>query len=428
MLQSTKKLLASAGRRRFAFGAGVAMLAAAAGVVLYPNGLFQPTVYSVAHEETQGAEIGGITAAMRHISPPDIIRAVYMTSWVAGTPDWRSQIVRMIEQNELNAVVIDIKDYTGRVAFLVHDSVVAAYGAPEARIPDMAEFIRFLHEKNIYAIGRVSVFQDPYLVGRRPDLAVKRKSDGAVWKDYKGISWLDPASREVWEYHARIAREAERVGFDEINFDYIRFPSDGNMRDIAYDWWDGVRPKALVLKDFFAYLDRELTNLGVPISVDLFGMTTWNYDDLNIGQILEYAAPHFDYIAPMVYPSHYPKTFMGFANPAARPYEIIFAGISRARDRLRMVGEDWHKLRPWLQDFDLGAVYTPEMIRREKQAVYDAGLESWMLWDTANTYTVSALDAERLPHATTTLPKINASTTPFVLLPDEGSATTTPPQ
>lgn len=402
--------------RRHVMFAGMGIAAMAATVVLRPSVVIGPAIYSV---ETSGEAAAIQTTAEQmpfHIATPKIVRAVYMTGWVAGTSKWREQIVEMITQNELNALVIDVKDYSGHISFAVRDPRLVEIGAAENRISDMREFIRTLHEKGIYVIARVSVFQDPYLVAHRPDLAVKRKSDGAVWKDYKGISWLDPASREVWEYHIRIAREAERNGFDEINFDYIRFPSDGNMRDIAYDWWDGVRPKALVLKDFFAYLDSELADLGVPISADLFGMTTWNYDDLNIGQILEYAAPHFDYIAPMVYPSHYPKTFMGFANPAAHPYEIIFSGMERARDRLRMIGEDWRKLRPWLQDFDMGADYTPDMIRREKQAVYDAGLESWMLWDAANTYTIGALDAELLPRATTTIPAL-ATTTPFVPLP-----------
>ncbi|MBI2175358.1 MAG: hypothetical protein HYU35_01335 [Parcubacteria group bacterium] len=329
--------------RRHVMFAGMGVAAMAATALLRPSVVVGPVVYSVEPSSEAAATKAAEEQKPAHIATPAIVRAVYMTSWVAGTPKWREQIVGMITRGELNTLVIDIKDYSGHISFAVNDPKLMEVGAVEERIPDAREFIDMLHEKGIYIIGRVSVFQDPYLVGRRPDLAVKRKSDGAVWKDYKGISWLDPASREVWDYHVRIAREAERVGFDEINFDYIRFPSDGNMRDIAYDWWDGVRPKALVLKDFFAYLDSELSDLGVPISADLFGMTTWNYDDLNIGQILEYAAPHFDFIAPMVYPSHYPKTFMGFANPAAHPYEIIFSGMERARDRLRRsMMRDWN--------------------------------------------------------------------------------------
>ena len=326
-----------------------------------------------------------------HIKTPASVKAIYMTSWVAGTKNWRDGLVKMVNDTELNAIVIDVKDYTGRISFLVSDPVLKEIGAEEERIPDIKDFINELHQKNIYIIARISVFQDPFLVKKRPDLAVKR-GDGGVWKDRKGIPWLDPASREVWDYTIRIAKEAEKVGFDELNFDYVRFPSDGNMRDIKYDFWDEKTPRAEIIRDFFSYLSSGLNPKEVPLSVDLFGLTTWNYDDLNIGQIMEYAEPYFDYISPMVYPSHYPATFNGFKNPAEHPYEIILQAMSRASERLLAASSTPQKLRPWLQDFDLGADYTAEMVRKQKQAVYDAGLTSWMLWDAANEYTRGALD------------------------------------
>ena len=130
----------------------------------------------------------------------------------------------------------------------------------------------------------------------------------------------------------------------------------------------------------------------MPISVDLFGMTTTNSDDLNIGQILEYAAPYVDYIAPMVYPSHYPKTFQGFANPAEHPYEVVKFAMEKGVEKLIAASSTPSKLRPWLQDFDLGATYDASMVRAQIQATYDAGLTSWMLWDAANRYTRDALD------------------------------------
>ncbi len=326
-----------------------------------------------------------------HIPTPKPVKGIYMTSWVAGTKDWRERMVKLIEETELNSIVIDVKDYSGHISFEVSDPVLQEIGAAEKRIPDVVEFVNYLHQKNIYVIARISVFQDVYLVKKRPDLAVKRK-DGAVWKDYKGIAWLNISSKEVWDYTIRVAKEAESVGFDEMNFDYIRYPSDGDMKNIILPYAPGTNTKAESLKAFFAYLSAELSTLKIPISADLFGMTTWNYDDLNIGQVLENTAPYFDYICPMVYPSHYPKTFQGFANPANHPYEIIYSGMKRASDRLIAATSSPSKLRPWLQDFDLGATYTAEMIRKEKQAVYDAGLDSWMLWDAANTYTRGALD------------------------------------
>lgn len=332
-----------------------------------------------------------VTQPPAHLKTPEYVRSIYMTSWVAGTKDWRESLVSLIEKTELNAVVIDVKDYTGRISFEVSDPVLDKIGAEEKRIPDIREFLSSLHQKNIYVIARISAFQDPFLIKKRPDLAVKTKS-GAIWKDYKGIGWADPSSREVWDYIVRIAKESEQVGFDELNFDYMRFPSDGNMKDISYSFWDGVIPKAVVMRNFFEYLSGELKNSGVPLSVDFFGMTTWNDDDLNIGQIIGYAAPYFDYIAPMVYPSHYPKNFQGFANPADHPYEIIYSAMVRGGEKLIAASSTPAKLRPWLQDFDMGATYDATMIRKEKQAVYDAGLNSWMLWDPTNKYTRGALD------------------------------------
>ncbi|MBU1178980.1 sugar fermentation stimulation protein [Patescibacteria group bacterium] len=326
-----------------------------------------------------------------HIKTPEPVRAIYMTSWVAGTKNWRQDLIKMIDDTELNSVVIDVKDYTGRISFEVSDPVLKELGAEEKRIPDVKNFIEYLHQKNIYVIARISVFQDPYFVKLRPDLAVKR-GDGAAWKDYKGIAWIDPCAREYWDYIVRLSKETESVGFDELNYDYIRFPSDGNMKDIVYDFCDSKVSKAENMENFFSHLSQQLEDLEISLSADLFGMTTWNKDDLNIGQVLEKAAPYFDYIAPMVYPSHYPTGFQGYRNPALYPYEIIYSAMKRGSEKLIAASSTPAKLRPWLQDFDLGATYTAEMIKKEKQAVYDAGLTSWMLWDPANRYTRDALE------------------------------------
>ncbi len=326
-----------------------------------------------------------------HIPTPEPVKGIYMTSWVAGTKDWRNKLVEMIDETELNAIVIDVKDYTGRISFEVSDPVLKSIGAEEKRVSDIREFIEELHQKNIYVIARISVFQDAYLAKKRPDLAVKRK-DGKVWKDFKGIAWLNPASQEVWDYTVKIAKETEAVGFDELNFDYIRYPSDGNMKDIVLPFASGAATKAESMKIFFAYLQKELQPLKIPLSADLFGMTTSNNDDLNIGQILEYAEPYFDYICPMIYPSHYPSTFQGYKNPASHPYEIILFALQKGSAKLLIASSTPAKLRPWLQDFDLGATYDAEMVRKEKQAVYDSGLTSWLLWNAANKYTRGALD------------------------------------
>ena len=326
-----------------------------------------------------------------HIKTPKPVKALYMTNWVAGNKARRDKLVNIVDTTELNSIVLDIKDYTGRIGFAVTNPELIKIGSSEERIKDIKEFIQTLHDKGIYVIGRISTFQDSYFVKKFPEYAVKTKS-GEVWKDYKGVSWLDVDAKPVWNYIKNIGDEAYSLGFDELNFDYIRFPSDGNMADIKYPYSEG-KIKSEALKEFFAFIDKEFRSKGVPISADLFGMTTTNVDDLGIGQVLENALMHFDFVAPMVYPSHYPPNFNGWKNPAEKPYDVIYFAMSRAYERALNATSSPMKLRPWLQDFSIGGThYTSDMIREEKRAVYDVGLDSWMMWNASNNYTYSALD------------------------------------
>lgn len=408
------------------------------------------------------------TVQKAHVTIPKSVKAIYISSWVAGTPSLRNKLVDLIDKTELNAVVLDIKDYTGMVSFQPFtdsDSgrAVLAEGCIENRIKDAADFIKTLHDKNIYVIGRVATFQDPCMVKKHPEWAVKTKSTGDIWKDHKGITWIDAGTPEAWAYNVQIAKASHDIGFDEINFDYIRYPSDGNMVDIAFPV-SGTRERSETLKAFFTYIDKELRGgkatgvqkpepvtttvaggatstpaiksgvlprytlasdpafdalvteygLGITgdaaraadasldgkkivtdwdkaprpiVSADLFGFVTTNNDDLGIGQILEKIAPYVDFIGPMVYPSHYPNNFMGFANPAAHPYDVIHYTMSGGVKKLKDIGLNPLKLRPWLQDFNLGATYTADMVRAQIKATYDVGLTGWMLWDASNTYT-----------------------------------------
>ena len=332
-----------------------------------------------------------------HIDTPEAVKAIYMTSWVAGNPSFREKLVKIADETEVNSIIIDIKDYTGRIAFKVEDEMLQEVGAVENRIPDVREFIKLLHDKGIYVMGRISVFQDPYYVSKYPEFAVIRESDGEVWGDYKGISWLDAGSKQVWDYTVAIAKEAYANGFDELNFDYIRFPSDGNMNDIAYPFSeekvlaDPNYGKAEVMRDFFKYLAGEMKDTGAVLSADMFGMVTTNPDDLNIGQVLEYAEPYFDYIAPMTYPSHYPSGFNGWLNPNKEVYGVVKYSMDEAVRRMNEASSTPSKIRPWLQDFDYGGNYDIAEVRAQIQAVYDSGLTSWMLWAPSNVYTRGAL-------------------------------------
>lgn len=331
-----------------------------------------------------------------HFSPnyvptPDSVRAIYMTSWIAGRKDLRKNIHKQIKENEsINAIVIDIKDDTGKISFPIDHPLIQELESSEKRISDIREFIAELHEDGIYVIGRIAVFQDPYLITKWPDEAVKKKSAPEEnWVDRKGIGWMDASSTRVWDYVNTIAEESHKIGFDEINFDYIRFPSDGNMADMQLSLSEG-KNKSDVLESFFQYTHKRLKPQDITISADIFGMTAINTDDLGIGQILEKTMPYFDFVSPMVYPSHFPEGWAGIANPAAEPYTVIKKSMGKAVERVVAMGEDPQKLRPWLQDFNLGATYTPELVQAQIQATYDIGLDSWLMWDPRNTYTVSA--------------------------------------
>lgn len=323
-----------------------------------------------------------------HVRTPVPVRAIYMSSWVAGTPSIRENVLKFVNSSEANSVVIDIKDYTGKIAVDMHDPVIEKYESTEKRIADIRELIDYFHNQHIYVIGRVAVFQDPHVAKRNPEFAVQ-DSRGGVWRDRKGLPFIDPAAVPYWEYTVRIARASEKVGFDEINFDYIRYPSDGPLKRAVYPFTKD-RAKPDVMEDFFKYLRRELADLPVPISADVFGLVTTAEDDLGIGQVFERLAPHFDYVAPMAYPSHYDPGFEGFKNPAAHPYEIMSISMKRAIERLKIIGQDPKKLRPWIQDFDLGANYGVKEVELQKKAIYDAGLDSWMAWDPSNKYTQEA--------------------------------------
>ncbi|MEQ1500190.1 MAG: putative glycoside hydrolase [Parcubacteria group bacterium] len=333
--------------------------------------------------------------APSYVLTPDSVKGIYMTSWVASVPQLRDKLIKIIDETELNTIVIDIKDYTGNIFFPISSTELNSFGSGNSRIKDLQEVIENLHKKGIYVIGRIAVFQDAYFVKYRPDLAVKNKAGTSVWKDRKGISWIDPGSEEYWKYIVLISRESRKIGFDEINLDYIRYPSDGNMKDISFPL-SSTTPKSVVLGEFFKYMSDHLFDSGLKISGDLFGMTTTASDDMGIGQLLETALPHFDYIMPMVYPSHYPANFNNYKNPAKHPYEVVKFAMQSAVDRANLASTSPLKFRPWLQDFDLGADYGPEEVRAQIKATYDVGLNSWILWSASNTYTEGALNKESI--------------------------------
>lgn len=334
-----------------------------------------------------------------HVETPNALKAIYMTACVAGTPSWREKMAEMISSTELNSVVIDIKDYSGTISFI--DPSLQGDDVSGCRVKDMRDYVARLHGDNIYVIGRVTVFQDPYYAKSHPELAVKSKATGGMWKDKKGLPFIDVGAKPYWDHIIKIAKVSYALGFDEINFDYIRYPSDGNMADAKYTWTVGTSTKADMVENFFSYLHKELKDTGMKTSADLFGLVTVAQDDLGIGQVLERALPYFDYVYPMVYPSHFATGSGGFTKPAENPYGIILYSMAGGIEKEKQ----WNisngratstpsKLRPWLQDFDLGATYGVAEVQAQMKATYDVGLNGWLLWDAGNKYTPAALKSE----------------------------------
>ncbi|MEK7080274.1 MAG: putative glycoside hydrolase [Patescibacteria group bacterium] len=327
-------------------------------------------------------------------NPSEIIKAVYVTGWSAGSKSYLNYLTDLFKTTEINAVVIDIKDYSGLISY------------KSGAIPDINALIRFFHDQNIYVIGRISVFEDPTFLKARPDLAIFDKTkttDSAkiLWYDNHRLSWLDPASTEVWDYNISIAKDVLARGFDEVNFDYIRFPSDGKTQNMGFPYWDEKIPMRVVLKNFYKYLRQELPD--AKLSADLFGQTTVNSDDLGVGQIIEDALEYFDYVSPMVYPSHYATNFMGFLNPAEYPYEVVNYSMQTALAKKTALAElktaenasvKLAELRPWLQDFNMGAFYTAEMVKSEIKASQDSlkdNFAGYLLWSPSNVYSKNAI-------------------------------------
>lgn len=359
------------------------------------EGILKSEIAGADKEKIIEEEITPELIPVTHIKTPENVRALYMSGWVAGSKDFRNSLVKIVDDTELNAVVIDIKDSTGKLSFSIDDPLIKKIGSAENRIKNIRELTALLHSKNIYIIGRISTFQDPYLTKVKPEWAIKKSSDGGIWKDRKGLSFIDPTNKNAREYILSIALKSYDEGFDEINFDYIRYPSDGNMKDINYNLKEGAT-RGDNMEDFFKYISTEIKkNENIPISGDLFGLTTEAKDDMGIGQLWEKAIPYFDFLCPMVYPSHYPSGHAGYKNPASYPYEVVSRALLGAIAKTKAVNQDISKIRPWLQDFDMGATYTKDMVRAQMKAGYDNDLNSWMLWDPSNKYTPSALLPEK---------------------------------
>lgn len=334
------------------------------------------------------------------------VKAVYITGASAGNEAFLDKIINFTKNTELNAVVIDVKE-DGKVNYESNlKSVRDIKGYSE--LYNVEKVIKKLKDNGIYVIGRVVCFRDNHLAIKRPDLAIKRR-DGSIWKENNAIAWTNPFNQEVWEYNIEIAKEAVEKGFDEIQFDYVRFPAVSN-KEVYYG--ENLPEKADAINGFLKEAAAELKEKGAIVSADIFAIVCESPGDTEgIGQVLERVGMDIDYISPMIYPSHYANNSRGmmgngvgqsingivFTAPDLKPYEVVYNVLEKTKNRISEVENYKAEVRPYIQGFTASylpkgyyQVYGPEQIKQQIKAVYDAGYEEWIVWDARNNYVENA--------------------------------------
>lgn len=345
------------------------------------------------HDSLQAAE----ERVSQRVPRPDSVRALYVNGWAAGSRSRMRHLINIANETEINAFVIDVKESD---TYLVYDSTAISLaleiGADERPGSHwLPALLDTLSAAEIYPIARIVVFKDHMLAEMRPELAIRNQA-GEVWKDNSGKAWVNPYDRRVWDYNIAIAREALDMGFAEVQWDYVRYPdvTASQRQQMVYPGSNGVSREDNI-RDFIAYSQQELSDYQVPVTADVFGLVTYMENDVGIGQQWEKLATVADVLLPMVYPSHYYAGMYGFQAPNAHPYEIVRISMQDAVERneyLRQQGEEPGEVMPWLQAMSAPWVddisYGPEHLREQIQAVYDAGLKSWTLWNPGSRYDV----------------------------------------
>lgn len=326
---------------------------------------------------------------------PVKVKGIYISAYVAGTPSMMEEIIEKIDETEINAVVIDVKDDNGRITFDMDSPLVNEIDAVKKYIPDIEGLMETLKDHGIYTIARVVAFRDPYLPEKKPELALKL-ADGSIYRDNQGLAWVNPYKQEAWDYLVEVGIEAHKAGFDEVQFDYIRFSTEKGVNQVVYQEEDTLgREKKEIISEFVQYAYSKLAERGVFLSADVFGaIIGGGIDSDAVGQSYGEMAKHLDYICPMIYPSHYADGNFGIEHPDTQPYDTIFAALSGSKLDLRSYeteGENQAVVRPWLQDFTASYLsnyieYGDQQIRDQIQAVYDAGYDEWLLWSAACKY------------------------------------------
>mgnify|MGYP006276846827 FL=1 len=313
------------------------------------------------------------------------IKGIYINLWTLSHGEKRKKIIKEIKESSLNAIVIDLKDIKGRTPFIAKPLKSFPYNLTAQ---DLKDAISKWQKQGIYVIGRIAVFKDEALATYDKQSSLKyKKKQGDRLVQIRSKNWTNPYSKEVWCYNINIAKKMAELGFDELQFDYIRFPTlRENSTFTIQDQVNVSRAEAIL--GFLTKAKEELKQYNIILSVDLFGLTTTVNGDLGIGQEIKRIARQVDYISPMLYPSHYSEGSYGIDNPETSPYQIIVNSLADAKQKL---GANSYKLRPWLQDFSLSHNYTKKEIRDQIKAVKDENLSSWLLWNPQSKYTIEAV-------------------------------------
>ena len=326
------------------------------------------------------------------------VRGIYVTGPMAGSAAM-DNLITLVDETELNAMVIDVKNDDGNITYKMNLDSARETGACVNYISDMEGLMAKLKEHHIYTIARVVCFKDPYLAAAKAELALK-KPDGTSVTDANGLAFVNPYCEETWEYIVDVAIAASELGFDEIQFDYVRFPigADADAADYGVDLNTYTKEQAIT--GFLSYAAERFGEENIVFGADVFGTIIGSETDVErVGQNYRTLGETVDVLSPMVYPSHYANGVFGLDVPDAYPYETVLAALQGSGKELETVGEaDRAVVRPWLQSFTATWVdghipYEGEEIRQQIQAVYDAGYEEWILWNASNRYSAEGLEA-----------------------------------
>ena len=321
-------------------------------------------------------------------STSTIVRALYLNRWRAQSWPAMHHYIAIADSTEINAFVIDMKDEFG-LNYKTANKDFKKNAGSSTKVPNLKSLLDTLHAHNILPIARLVVFKDSVTARAHPDWTI-RKADGSPWRDKQGLAWVNPYERELWDYNIGVAEELVKLGFGEVQFDYIRFPEPyPSLPPQVFPDSKGVQ-KPDVLAAYLKQARSKLDSLGVRTTADVFGFTATVRGALEIGQQWEKLAPEVDVILPMLYPSHFPGGSLGIDHPNAEPYKTIKISLdsARFRDSVLQIVTPEH-VRPWLQAFTLPGWkphYGPDEIKQQKQAVYDAGYDGWVLWSAGSKY------------------------------------------